>query len=169
MHRDAPSCTVMHRDSFISSIITFELHQVPLKWFFFLLYLVPTCTVMHWDAPWCTEMHRDATRWLYFFYNIFWIAPSATKLIFVALVSSYLHSDATRCTVMHPDGFISSIISSELHRVPPKWFFLLYLVPTCTVTHRDAPWCTEKTLEEIKAISVHHFASWCITVQIETK
>ena len=74
---------------------------------FFFLYLkgtywnAPWCTVMHRDAPWCTEKHRDAPRWLYFFYNNFCIAPSATKLIFVALLSSYLHRDAPRCTVMH--------------------------------------------------------------------
>ena len=47
---------------------------------------------------------------------------------------------------MHRDGFISSIISSELHRVPPNWFLLLYWVPICTVMHRVAPWCTELAL-----------------------
>ena len=55
-------------------------------------------------APWCTEMHRDAPRWLYFFYNIFWILLSATELIYIALLSSYLHRDASRCTVMHRDA-----------------------------------------------------------------
>ena len=122
----------MHWDGFISSIISSELHRVPPNWFL-LLYWVLICTVMHQDAPWCTELHRDAPIWLYFFYNNFCIALSATKLNFYCLLSSCLHRD----------GFFSSIVTSVLHRVPRNWFLLLYLVPICTVMKRDAPWCTE--------------------------
>ena len=51
--------------------------------------------------------------------------------------------DAPSCTVMHQVVFISSILTSELHRVPPSCFLLLYLVFICTMINRNAPRCTK--------------------------
>ena len=148
----------MHWDGFFSSKITYKLHRVPPNWFL-LLNWVLICTVMHRDAPWCTEMHRDAPRWLYFFYNNFCIAPSATKMIFI----TYL---VTICTVMHRD----TPWCTEMHRDAPRWLYIFYnifwIAPSatelislalfssylhrdatrCTGMHRDAPWCTEMAL-----------------------
>ena len=53
-----------------------------------------------------------------------------------------MHRDASSCTEYHRVGFISSILTFELHRVPPSCFLLLYLVFICTVMNRNAPRCT---------------------------
>ena len=149
MHRDAPSCTVMHQDGFISSIITSELHRVPPNWFL-LLYWVPICTVMHRVG----------------FIN-FWIAPSTTKLLFIALYTSFLHRDAPRCTLMHqvaPSTPELALLTSELHWVPLNCFLLLY-IPRCTEMHRDAPSTTELAVCILNAPSCTKlyflFALWC--------
>ena len=112
---------------------------------------------MHQDAPWCTEMHCDAPRWLYFFYNNFCIAPSATKLFLLLIYflpapwCTEMHHDAPSCTVMHRDGFFSSKITYELNRVPPNCFIYFLLAPWCTEMHRDALRCT----------MMHRNAPWC--------
>ena len=53
-----------------------------------------------------------------------------------------MHRDGPSCTEYHRVVFISSILTSELHRVPPSCFLLLYLVFICTVMNRNAPRCT---------------------------
>ena len=88
---------------------------------------------LHPDAPRCTEMHRDAPRRLYFFYNNFWIAPSATKMIFFALFSSYLHCDALRWLYFFYDNFW----------IAPNATELIFIALLSSYLHSDAPWCTE--------------------------
>ena len=54
-----------------------------------------------------------------------------------------MHRDGPSCTEYHRVVFISSILTSELHRVPPSCFLLLYLVFICTMINRNAPRCTK--------------------------
>ena len=141
MHRDAPSCTVMHRDGFI----TFWIAPNSTKLLFIALlssYLhcdAPRCTVMHRVAPWCTKM-------AFFLLKKLMNCTKCHQTDLYYLFSSYLHCDAPRCTMMHwvaPWCTEMALLTSELHRIAPNWFLLLYWVPICTVMHRDAPWCTE--------------------------
>ena len=144
MHRDAPRCTVTHRDEL------------------FLLWYLLNCTECHQTDFYCFIeffLHRDAPRWLHFFYNNFCIAPSATKMIFI----TYL---VPICTVMHRDA----PWCTEMHRDAPRWLYIFYNIfwiapsatkvilfalfssylhrdtPRCTMMHRDAPWYTEMAL-----------------------
>ena len=115
---------------------------------------------MHWDAPWCIKLHRVPQGWLYFFYINFWIAPSTTKLLFIALFSFYLHRDEPKCTEMHHDApstiklaiflLYQLLNCTELH---PVVFFLLYILLICTLMHRVPPSCTE--------LYLHHDALRC--------
>ena len=139
--------------------------------------------LMHWVALWSTKMQPDAPIWLFFFCNIFWIAPSATKLIFNALLSSYWHHDAPRCTVMHRDapwctemhrdapsctlmhpvGFVNFWIASN----STKLLFIAVYTLFCIIIHRDAPSTTELAVCILNAPSctklyfLSLFAPWC--------
>ena len=181
MHRDAPSCTVMHRDGFINfwiapnstellfiAFLSSYLHRDALR-----------CTVMHRVAPWCTEMALLTSE-------LHQIAPNCFLLHYILLFCTMMHRDAPRCTEMHRDAPSTTELAVCILNAPSctKLYFLSLFAPWCTEMHQDAPRCTMMHrvllsyyilyylyLGKVTAImrfcfSVHHGASWWITVHL---
>ena len=138
-------------------------------------------------------LFAPSTTELALFLIKFWIAPSATKLLFIALFSSSLHHDALTCTVMlrvapwctelasfflyyflncteYQKLILIALFSSHLHWVPLSKLYFIYI--NFLIAHSNtellffASFTSYMHCDALRCTVMHLVALWCTKLSL---